>query len=155
MPLKEMLMSEGVKFSSETDTEVIAQLIDYYYEGDLIQAVSKAMDRLEGSYALGIMSSEHPDMLVAARKESPLMRRFQRYADVLHIQQAEQGDERHVQGSRKRIRSDILLSLASFENRLPARSPRERSPLARHNKDRPFGPLPDNKQIKYMTIWQM
>ena len=76
-------------------------------------------------------------------------------ADVLHIQHAEQGDERHVQGSRKRIRSDILLSLASFENRLPARSPRERSPLARHNKDRPFGPLPDNKQIKYMTIWQM
>lgn len=71
--LKEMLISEGIDFRSETDTEVVAQLIDFFYEGDLPGAVSKALGRLQGSYALGIVSADQPDMLVAARKESPLI----------------------------------------------------------------------------------
>ena len=73
LSLKQMLQAEGVVFRSETDTEVVAQLIDFYYEGDILRAVSRAVDKLDGSYALGILCSDHPDMLLAARKESPLI----------------------------------------------------------------------------------
>lgn len=73
LELKEMLISEGVSFVSDTDTEVVSQLIDFYYEGDLLKAVSRALDKLEGSYALCIISSEQPDVLLAARKEAPLV----------------------------------------------------------------------------------
>lgn len=71
--LKEWLMREGYRFQSDTDTEVVAQLIDYYYEGDLVDAVIKSLKKIEGSFALGIMSSNEPDKLVAVRKDSPLV----------------------------------------------------------------------------------
>jgi len=71
--LKEALQHMGVKFTSETDTEVVAQLIEHYYEGDLLDAVYSAMDRIEGSYALGIMCADEPDRIIAARKDNPLI----------------------------------------------------------------------------------
>lgn len=71
--LKEMLIHHGVKFASETDSEVVAQLIEYYYCGDFIDAVYKAIDRIEGSYALGIMSVDDPDLIIAVRKDNPLI----------------------------------------------------------------------------------
>jgi len=73
LKLKEFLQSKGVEFLSETDTEIIAHLIEYYYEGNLVDAVFKAMSKLEGSYALGIVSHEHPDEFIAVRKDSPLI----------------------------------------------------------------------------------
>ncbi|QAT41319.1 glutamine--fructose-6-phosphate transaminase (isomerizing) [Clostridium sp. JN-9] len=71
--LKEWLTKKGYKFVSETDTEVIPQLIDYYYEGDLLDAVMKAVSKMEGSYAIGVVSTEEPDKIVAVRKDSPLI----------------------------------------------------------------------------------
>lgn len=71
--LREWLMSKGYKFVSDTDTEVIPQLIDYFYKGDLLDAVMKATTKLEGSYAVGIVSSKEPNKLVAVRKDSPLI----------------------------------------------------------------------------------
>lgn len=71
--LREWLISKGYKFYSETDTEVIPNLIDYFYDDDLTDAVIKAVSRMEGSYALGVVSSMEPDKLVAVRKDSPLI----------------------------------------------------------------------------------
>ncbi len=71
--LKQWLIGEGVDFASDTDTEVAAHLINYFYEGDLLQAVMSAVDKLEGSYALGVVSKDHPDTVVAVRKDSPLV----------------------------------------------------------------------------------
>ncbi|WP_026894743.1 glutamine--fructose-6-phosphate transaminase (isomerizing) [Clostridiisalibacter paucivorans] len=72
--LKEWLMKEkGHSFKSETDTEVIAHLIDYYYEGDLLDAVYKAIDKMEGAYAIGVVAKDEPDKIVAVRKDSPLI----------------------------------------------------------------------------------
>ena len=71
--LKEFLESKGIAFISETDTEVVAQLLDYYYEGDLLDAVGKVLHRIEGAYALGIVCADEPDRLVAVRKDSPLI----------------------------------------------------------------------------------
>jgi glucosamine--fructose-6-phosphate aminotransferase (isomerizing) len=71
--LKEWLLAKGVTFHSETDTEVVSQLIDYYYEGDLLDAVRKAIYKLEGSYALGIVAADAPDTIIAVRKDSPLI----------------------------------------------------------------------------------
>ena len=71
--LKEYLTSKGIVFRSKTDTEVIAQLIEYYYKGDLIDTVIKVLGKLEGSYALGVISQENPDEIIAVRKESPLI----------------------------------------------------------------------------------
>ena len=71
--LKKFLESKGVKFVSETDTEVVAQLLDYYYKGDLLDAVSKVLHRIQGAYALGIVCADEPDKLVAVRKDSPLI----------------------------------------------------------------------------------
>lgn len=62
-----------VKFSSQTDSEVIAHLIDFHYNGDLLLAVCETVKRLEGSYAIAVACSDHPDMLVVARKDSPLV----------------------------------------------------------------------------------
>ena len=73
MKLKNWLKSTGVVFTSETDTEVVAHLINYYYKGDLLAAVSSAVGKLEGSYALGVICEKQPDMLVAVRKDSPLV----------------------------------------------------------------------------------
>ena len=71
--LKEWLMDKGYHFVSDTDTEVIAHLVNYYYEGDLLQAVLSTLRRLEGSYALGVICRGNPDELVAVRKDSPLV----------------------------------------------------------------------------------
>jgi glucosamine--fructose-6-phosphate aminotransferase (isomerizing) len=71
--LKAWLKAHGVSFRSETDTEVIAHLIDFHYNGDLLQAVTEALKRLEGSYALGIICENDPERIIAVRKESPLV----------------------------------------------------------------------------------
>ena len=73
LELKKMLIKEGHTFRSETDTEVIAYLIESFYEGDLLKAVSKAVNMLEGSFALGVMSKDEKDRFVAVRKDSPLV----------------------------------------------------------------------------------
>lgn len=72
-PLKEMLMNRGCTFVSETDTEVVAQLIDLYYEGDLLSAVARAVRELEGSYALGITCSDTPDTIIGVKSHAPLV----------------------------------------------------------------------------------
>ncbi len=71
--LKDELTSEGFVFISDTDTEVLAHLINKYYSGDLGLAVSTALGYVRGSYAIGVLSNEHPDELIAARKDSPLI----------------------------------------------------------------------------------
>ena len=73
LKLKKKLERHGYKFVSETDTEVIAHLLDYYYQGNPLQAITKVMHRMEGSYALGIIFNEHPQELYAVRKDSPLI----------------------------------------------------------------------------------
>ena len=71
--LKEKLISRGYEFVSETDTEVVSHLLDYYYKGDMIDAIIKLTEKLEGSYALGIISAAHPGEMFAVRKDSPLI----------------------------------------------------------------------------------
>jgi glucosamine--fructose-6-phosphate aminotransferase (isomerizing) len=71
--LRSWLKDHGVSFRSATDTEVIAHLIDFHYNGDLLQAVTEALKRLEGSYALGIICESEPERIIAVRKESPLV----------------------------------------------------------------------------------
>ena len=71
--LKAFLEEQGVPFTSETDTEVVAQLIEYFYEGDLLEAVGRVLRRIEGAYALGILCADCPDQIVAVRKDSPLI----------------------------------------------------------------------------------
>ena len=73
MELKEELKEDGVEFRSETDTEVIAHLVDKYYEGNLLDAVYKTVARLRGAYALGVICKDNEDELVAVRKDSPLI----------------------------------------------------------------------------------
>ena len=71
--LKERLENWGVSFVSQTDSEVIAQLAEHYYAGDLIDMVVKVSNAVEGSYALGIMCIDEPDTLVAVKKDNPLI----------------------------------------------------------------------------------
>jgi glucosamine--fructose-6-phosphate aminotransferase (isomerizing) len=72
--LREWLSQEhGVKFRSETDTEVIAHLIGIYYDGDLVDAVYRSVEKMKGAYAIGVVSSYEPDKIVAVRKDSPLV----------------------------------------------------------------------------------
>ena len=73
MELKEELQAEGVVFLSQTDTEVVAHLVDKYYEGNLLDAVYKATERLRGAYALGVICKDNNNELVAVRKDSPLV----------------------------------------------------------------------------------
>ena len=73
LKLKEWLISKGYNFYSETDTEVIPNLIDYYYNGDLLEAVINATEKLEGSFAIGVISNNEPDKLIAVKKDSPLI----------------------------------------------------------------------------------
>ena len=73
MKLKEFLQDNGYEFVSETDTEVFAHLIEYYYNGNLLKAVMKAINEVEGSYALGVICKDNPDEFIAARKDSPLI----------------------------------------------------------------------------------
>lgn len=71
--LKKELEDQGYTFKSTTDTEVIAVLVEKYYEGGLLQAVKKAKERLEGSFACGIISADEPERLIGLRVESPLV----------------------------------------------------------------------------------
>ena len=73
--LRDFLIGKGYKFCSETDTEVVTQLISYYYAecGDILCAVFKVLHRIEGAYALGIICADCPDRFVAARKDAPLL----------------------------------------------------------------------------------
>jgi glucosamine--fructose-6-phosphate aminotransferase (isomerizing) len=73
LKLKKKMMAKGYEFVSETDTEVIAHLLDYYYDGNPIRTITTVMSRMEGSYALGIMFQDHPNELYAVRKDSPLI----------------------------------------------------------------------------------
>jgi glucosamine--fructose-6-phosphate aminotransferase (isomerizing) len=73
LELKDSLIEEGHSFSSETDAEVVAHLVERYYEGDLAGAVAKAYARLEGHFAFVVIHGEHPEMLVGARLQCPLV----------------------------------------------------------------------------------
>ena len=71
--LKNHLMRRGVQFVSETDTEVVAQMLEYYDRGNILETIAKVISKVEGSYALGIISTEYPDRLFCVRKDSPLI----------------------------------------------------------------------------------
>lgn len=73
LKLRKKLMAKGYSFRSDTDTEVVAMLLDYYYKGDPIETIVKIMHRVEGSYALGIIFADHPDVVCSVRKDSPLI----------------------------------------------------------------------------------
>ncbi len=73
LKLRKRLEKKGYQFQSDTDTEVVAHLLDYYYKGDPVEAITKIMHRVEGSYALGIIFREHPKQVYAVRKDSPLI----------------------------------------------------------------------------------
>jgi glucosamine--fructose-6-phosphate aminotransferase (isomerizing) len=71
--IKEHLVNKGHKFLSETDTEVLPHLIDDCYEGDLLQAVAAALKKIDGTFGIAVISSEHPGQIVTARKGSPIV----------------------------------------------------------------------------------
>ena len=73
--IREFLLSRGVKFRSETDSEVVAQLLEYCFGScdDIMDAVYTVLDKLEGAYALGILCTDAPDRIIAARKDAPLL----------------------------------------------------------------------------------
>jgi glucosamine--fructose-6-phosphate aminotransferase (isomerizing) len=71
--IRENLLTSGYEFTSETDTEVIAHLIESYYQGDLFEAVKKAADQLKGAFSLAIIAADNPRELVACRRGSPLV----------------------------------------------------------------------------------
>ncbi len=73
LELKESLLEKGHVFVSETDTEVLAHLVEEFYAGDLAEAVRRTLEKVHGSYALGVVSAKEPDKLIAARKDSPLI----------------------------------------------------------------------------------
>ena len=77
LEIKDFLLRQGVRFTSDTDSEVVAQLLEYYYDGkDILRAVAEVLRRIEGSYALGILCSGEGDRLIAARKDAPLLLGF-------------------------------------------------------------------------------
>ncbi len=71
--IKEFLISQGYSFVSQTDTETVAKLLDYYYDGDPMETIIKVVGEIEGSYALGIVFRDFPDRIFAVRKDSPLI----------------------------------------------------------------------------------
>ena len=73
--IKEFLISQGIRFKSETDTEVVAQLLEFYYNEchDFLEAVGRVLRRIEGAYALGMLCADCPDRIIAARKDAPLL----------------------------------------------------------------------------------
>lgn len=71
--LKEWLIEQGHTFISETDTEVLPHLVEYFYQGDLVATVREVLNKLKGSFAILVMSRQNPDILVAARKDSPMV----------------------------------------------------------------------------------
>ncbi|MCJ7445383.1 MAG: glutamine--fructose-6-phosphate transaminase (isomerizing) [Methanotrichaceae archaeon] len=72
LELRESLTEKGFEFQSETDSEVLAHLINYFYQGDLIMAVTRALDEVEGSYAIAVLAASSP-YIICARKDSPLV----------------------------------------------------------------------------------
>ena len=78
LEIKEHLMKHGVTFTSDTDSEVVAQLLEFHYNEchNMLEAVGRCLRRIEGSYALGIICSDYPNALIAARKDSPLILGF-------------------------------------------------------------------------------
>lgn len=72
-PLRDRLIRKGYRFVSDTDTEVVAHMLDNYYNGDPLETISKVMARIEGSYALGVLFKDHPGEIYAVRKDSPLI----------------------------------------------------------------------------------
>ncbi|MBU5626992.1 glutamine--fructose-6-phosphate transaminase (isomerizing) [Oscillibacter sp. MSJ-2] len=75
MEIKEVLQKKGVQFTSDTDSEVVAQLLEYFYQesGDMLEAVSRVLGRIQGSYGFAILCEEDPDTMITARKDSPLI----------------------------------------------------------------------------------
>ena len=73
LELKEYLISKDREFLSDTDTEVVAQLLDYKYKGNPLETIEKVLSKLKGSFALGIMFKDFPDRVYAVRRESPLI----------------------------------------------------------------------------------
>ena len=75
LEIKEHLQRQGVTFTSDTDSEVVAQLLEFHYNEchNMLEAVGRVLRRIEGSYALGIICSDYPNALIAARKDSPLI----------------------------------------------------------------------------------
>ena len=71
--IREELLSAGVTFESQTDTEVLAHLVNYYYEGDLLAAVERALNRVRGAYGIAVMALDEPGRIVAARLGSPMV----------------------------------------------------------------------------------
>ena len=71
--LKEELLQKGYTFQSDTDSEVVVQLLDFYYQGSLFEATKKVLKRIEGSYALCIVSTLEPNKIIVAKKDSPLI----------------------------------------------------------------------------------
>ena len=73
--IKEFLICQGIRFKSETDTEVVAQLLEFYYNEchDFLEAVGRVLRRIEGAYALGMLCADCPDRIIAARKDAPLL----------------------------------------------------------------------------------
>ncbi len=72
-PIKEFLIKQGYGFESQTDTETVAKLLDYYYDGNPVDTIAKVISEIEGSYALGILFRDFPDRVYAVRKDSPLI----------------------------------------------------------------------------------
>jgi len=73
LKLREYLENKGFEFLSETDTEVVAHLFEYYYNGNLLDTVIKVIGKVSGSYALGVLCTDYPDSFIAVRKDSPLI----------------------------------------------------------------------------------
>ena len=73
MTLKEALLAKGHRFTSETDTEVVAHLVEEFYRGDFAEAVRAVLKKIEGSYSLVFMSTKHPDELICAKQDNPLV----------------------------------------------------------------------------------
>lgn len=73
IPLKKELLSAGFKFKSDTDTEVVANLLEYYYNGNFFETVKKVLSVVEGSYGIAIMCSDFPSELIVAKQDSPLI----------------------------------------------------------------------------------
>jgi len=73
MEIKEELQRLGYEFVSDTDTEVVSHLLDHYYNGDIVDTVKRVSNRIQGAYALEILHADHPDVIVAVKKDSPLV----------------------------------------------------------------------------------
>ena len=73
MPLKEELIAKGYHFKSETDTEVVAHLLEDMYDGDFVSTVRRMLARVDGAYALEIICADEPDKIICTKKENPLV----------------------------------------------------------------------------------